>query len=158
MKSLKLFFAVGLLLICTYPVCATSPRGKYDAFKAKATKSYNEFRKQANKQYADFIRQAWDEYSLDSIVEQPEPDYIVPEVYIEDGDSAIVTSIDVIMADDETNSFQEVIASGFNKVKKGVSKLARRLTGSHEIPNPKQIAVPDKTPIAQPQPIGPVEV
>lgn len=152
----KKLLLLGLLLSCAYTVYATSPRSKYDAFKAKTTKSYNEFRKEANRRYADFIRKAWDEYSLDSIAENDNYDYVVPDVYIEDGDSAIVMSY--IQTDDETDGLQESIVAGFSKVKKGISKFARRLIGSHEISNPIPTIVPAQPISPQPQPIAPIEV
>ena len=154
---MTIFRSLSLLAAVTVSVIAASaqaPQDRYKAFKENATKNYTDFRKEANKRYADFIRAAWESYDVNSPVEKPDIDYVVPEVRYEEGDSVVIVSMEALKASDETDGLQESVAGLFNKIKRGVRKITHRDNKENRRLAATVVDKPDAAPV--PQPIAPV--
>lgn len=147
--------AMGIMPVAAQQQTAQSNRAAYDAFKNQAKKEYADFRQRANAEYVEFIRKAWQEFEMQDGQVRPQRDKVVPEVVVEDGDSVMSVSLDVLMNNDSTASLQSALGDFFGRIKKGVKGLRKRKKAPAEN---KLVAVttvsPEPDPVA-PQPVLP---
>lgn len=151
------FFLVAAAIASSPVVSLSAPtsqnRADYEAFKNKARKQYTDFRDKANAEYAEFLRKAWKDFQMQPGETRPERKKVVPEVYVEDGDSAVSVSLDVIELQDTTAGFREAVSDFFSFAK----RRAERLINKHLVKKKKREAPVDK-PIAAVSPVKPEPV